>query len=124
MDSAPPRRKEVILEAATRLFAERGYEGASMADLAELVGLRKASLFHHYLGCRISDGFFRRVLLGDVQSIDLARKAASTDIGEFLFDLCEGPGGKLDVKGVQPIQSGQGPLKDGDAARRGRSAFG
>src|SRR5207253_5819375 len=27
-----------------------------------------------------------RVLLGDVQSIDLARKAASTDIGEFLFD--------------------------------------
>ena len=49
MDSAPPpRRKEVILDAATRLFAERGYEGASMADLAALVGLRKASLFHHF----------------------------------------------------------------------------
>lgn len=48
MESAPPRRKVMILDAATRLFAERGYEGASMADLAELVGLRKASLFHHF----------------------------------------------------------------------------
>ncbi len=41
-------RKEEILATATRLFAERGYEGASMGDLAERVGLRKASLFHHY----------------------------------------------------------------------------
>jgi TetR/AcrR family transcriptional regulator len=42
-----PRREE-ILDEATRLFAERGYEGTSMADLAERVGLRKASLFHHF----------------------------------------------------------------------------
>jgi TetR/AcrR family transcriptional regulator len=41
-------RKEEILSTATQLFAERGYEGASMGDLAERVGLRKASLFHHY----------------------------------------------------------------------------
>jgi AcrR family transcriptional regulator len=46
-----PRRrvkKEEIIGVATRLFAQRGYEGASMGDLAELVGLRKASLFHHF----------------------------------------------------------------------------
>src|SRR2546426_10712709 len=41
-------RRDEILDEATRLFAERGYEGASMADLAERVGLRKASLFHHF----------------------------------------------------------------------------
>jgi TetR/AcrR family transcriptional regulator len=47
--SAPKRmRRDEIVEEATRLFAERGYEGASMADLAERVGLRKASLFHHF----------------------------------------------------------------------------
>jgi AcrR family transcriptional regulator len=44
----PRLRRDEILEEATRLFAERGYEGASMADLAERVGLRKASLFHHF----------------------------------------------------------------------------
>jgi AcrR family transcriptional regulator len=44
---ARPRREE-ILDEATKLFAERGYEGTSMADLAECVGLRKASLFHHF----------------------------------------------------------------------------
>jgi AcrR family transcriptional regulator len=37
-----------MVAVATRLFAERGYEGASMGDLAERVGLRKASLFHHF----------------------------------------------------------------------------
>lgn len=41
-------RKEEIVAEATRLFAERGYDGASMGDLAERVGLRKASLFHHF----------------------------------------------------------------------------
>lgn len=41
-------RRDTILDEATRLFAERGYDGASMADLAERVGLRKASLFHHF----------------------------------------------------------------------------
>jgi AcrR family transcriptional regulator len=41
-------RRDEILDESTRLFAERGYEGTSMADLAERVGLRKASLFHHF----------------------------------------------------------------------------
>jgi len=46
-DKGTKRRDDIVGE-ATRLFGERGYEGASMADLAERVGLRKASLFHHF----------------------------------------------------------------------------
>ena len=46
--SKPRPRREEILDQATQLFAERGYEGTSMADLAERVALRKASLFHHF----------------------------------------------------------------------------
>src|SRR5215831_12665716 len=47
-DTQTKPRKEEILDAATRLFAERGYEGASMNDVAERVGMRKASLFYHF----------------------------------------------------------------------------
>ena len=32
---------------AARLFAERGYHGTSLADLAEALGIQKASLYHH-----------------------------------------------------------------------------
>jgi len=44
----PKPRRDEILDAATRLFAERGYEGVSVHDVAERVGIGKASLFHHF----------------------------------------------------------------------------
>lgn len=37
-----------LLTAAAALFAERGYSGTSMADIAERVGVRKASLYNYY----------------------------------------------------------------------------
>ena len=40
-------RREELTRTAARLFAERGYQGTSLADLAEALGLQKASLYHH-----------------------------------------------------------------------------
>lgn len=37
-----------LLSSAALLFAERGYGGTSMADIAERVGVRKASLYNYY----------------------------------------------------------------------------
>ena len=37
-----------IKDIAIALFCERGYEGASLADIAELVGIKKSSIYNHY----------------------------------------------------------------------------
>lgn len=36
-----------VLAAATKVFSERGYHGASMQDVADAAGMQKASLYHH-----------------------------------------------------------------------------
>ncbi|MEO0897259.1 MAG: TetR/AcrR family transcriptional regulator [Bacteroidota bacterium] len=45
--SLSPRKKE-ILEVATRLFSQEGYEGASMRQIADELGIKTASLYSHY----------------------------------------------------------------------------
>ena len=42
--------KERIKKVALPLFAHKGYEGTTMNEIAELVGVRKASLYAHYKG--------------------------------------------------------------------------
>jgi TetR/AcrR family transcriptional regulator len=37
-----------VLKAATRLFAERGYEGVSIADIAAASGVAKPSVLYHF----------------------------------------------------------------------------
>ena len=39
-----------ILDAARELFAEHGYAGTSMRDLAEALGMTKAALYYHFPG--------------------------------------------------------------------------
>lgn len=40
--------EEKVREVAAELFATLGYSGASMSEIADRVGVRKASLYHHY----------------------------------------------------------------------------
>ena len=77
--SAPGARR--IETAARRLFANRGFAGTSMADIAAAAGVSKATVFHHYRSKRqlyaalVGDAFagFREQLLplldagGDLQ---------------------------------------------------------
>ncbi len=39
--------REDILEAAAQVFRQKGFHGASMNDIADVVNLKKASLYHH-----------------------------------------------------------------------------
>lgn len=45
-EEASARRRE-ILEIAARLFARKGYRGASMRDIGEQAGVLGGSLYHH-----------------------------------------------------------------------------
>jgi AcrR family transcriptional regulator len=40
--------KEKIFDAAVELFAERGYDGVSVRDIAKAVGIRESSVYKHY----------------------------------------------------------------------------
>ena len=41
-------RREELLAVATKLFAARGYHGTRMDDVADAVGLNKATVYHYY----------------------------------------------------------------------------
>ncbi len=42
--------RERVLEAAEKLFAERGYNSVTLRDVAKVVGIRHTSLYHHVPG--------------------------------------------------------------------------
>lgn len=48
MSSKEKNTKERILEEALRLFAQSGYMGTSMSDIAARLGVTKAALYKHY----------------------------------------------------------------------------
>ena len=40
--------KDKIFDAALDLFAERGYDGVSIRDIAAAVGIKESSIYKHY----------------------------------------------------------------------------
>ncbi|NYT83258.1 TetR/AcrR family transcriptional regulator [Alcaligenaceae bacterium] len=48
MATRDPDRRHKIIEAARRVFARHGYEGASISMIAAEIGLTKAALYHHF----------------------------------------------------------------------------
>lgn len=58
-----------LLEAAERLFLERGYDGVSVRDITEAAGVNVASVNYHFNGKKnLYREFFRRRLSRAVQS--------------------------------------------------------
>ncbi|MBK8008852.1 MAG: TetR family transcriptional regulator [Rhizobiales bacterium] len=42
------RRQSEILDAAAKVFAQRGYYGASTQDIADILGIKQASLYYYF----------------------------------------------------------------------------
>jgi AcrR family transcriptional regulator len=45
---AARRRLSEVIDAAAKVFAQRGYHGASTQDIADLLGIRQASLYYYF----------------------------------------------------------------------------
>jgi AcrR family transcriptional regulator len=46
--ASPRRRAPEIIEAAARVFAERGSHGATTQDIADVLGIKQASLYYYF----------------------------------------------------------------------------
>jgi AcrR family transcriptional regulator len=50
VDARKPYDIDSLTDVALRVFAERGYDGATMDDVARAAGITKASIYHHISG--------------------------------------------------------------------------
>ncbi|MQA14562.1 MAG: TetR family transcriptional regulator [Pseudonocardiaceae bacterium] len=93
-----PSRRTQILDAAARLFAERGYHGVSIEDIGRAVGIRGPGIYRHFPGkdavlARMLLDVSERLLAGGRERVDTAdHPAAALDAlisGHIEFALSE-----------------------------------
>jgi len=81
-------RREEIIEAAMELFAARGYRGATIAQVAERVGITDAGLLHHFPS---KEHLLLAVLAHreerDIERLRQARAESATPL-DALIELC------------------------------------
>jgi AcrR family transcriptional regulator len=74
----PRRRAPEIIDAAARVFAERGFHGATTQDIADVLGIRQASLYYYFAS---KEGALEVVCLKGVEGFFEAAKAIASGPG-------------------------------------------
>ena len=77
---APAEKREALLAAARRLFAEAGYDATSTQQIATVAGVSEGILFHHFGSKR---GLFEKV------TEDFLRASAAATVPENPAELSE-----------------------------------
>lgn len=83
--------RAAIVESAFRLFIERGYEGASMADLVTATGLSKGAVYHHFRDKdALHDAAIEHFFLRFFGTSESPQPVAGEGLEAVLGDLCAG----------------------------------
>jgi AcrR family transcriptional regulator len=77
--ASPRRRAPQIIEAAARVFAERGFHAATTQDIADVLGIRQASLYYYFPS---KEGALELVCLKGVGGFFEAAKAIAAGPGD------------------------------------------
>ena len=85
------QKRTQILAASARLFAEEGYDRASMSQIARACGISKANIYHYYDGkdallFDLLDSYLRR-LRDRVCGLDLAGLDPATGLRSLLTEV-------------------------------------
>jgi AcrR family transcriptional regulator len=89
--SRPANRRELILAAATELFADRGYEFVSMSEIADAVDVQPSALYRHFSGKeQLLEAILRLGLAGLQAAVSALELAAQPDglpeVAGFIID--------------------------------------
>ncbi len=96
-----PETRAAIRQVALRLFTTQGYEATSMRQIAEILGIKKASLYYHFTGKEdiVRSLFDQRSseaeqlldwVAGQPRSADLVRTAVLRWVESFSADKLHG----------------------------------
>lgn len=84
--SIKPRRHGEILDAAARVFAEKGFHGATTQDVADVLGIRQASLYYYVASKEIA-----------LEQVCITGAEGFYDMAKRIFDGEGGPREKLEL---------------------------
>src|ERR1700709_2508187 len=92
-------RREELLAVATKLFAPRGCHGTRMDDVADVIGLNKATVYHYYASkALILFDIYRQAAEGTLAAVHddpswTAREALYQYTVRLLTQIAENPEG-------------------------------
>jgi TetR/AcrR family transcriptional regulator len=97
--SRAERTRASILDAAETRFAERGFSATRLEDVAEAVGIRRASIVYHF---RDKRELYDAVLSGVLEGFRERLQAALAPPGPLLARIEAGVGAWVDYVGARP----------------------
>ncbi|MFZ0079309.1 TetR/AcrR family transcriptional regulator [Trebonia sp.] len=93
--------RDQLIEVATRLFAERGYEDASIEAVLSAAGVSRGALYHHFAG---KDALFEAVVASVEQRVNIEMAAAIGAVRDPIAVIRAGALAWIDLAGDPVIQ--------------------